>query len=135
MEALRHVSSYRSRRARVATFCYGRCVSPDDVKALRRELRLTARRLAEQLGVDEATVFAWERGDGFPTKRYCDAMRALREAATAAPPPPPPDPAASPLQRLADPDLWCIVRKLAASPELFEAVRTLAARYPDPGED
>jgi DNA-binding transcriptional regulator YiaG len=52
-------------------------VTPDALKALRKDLGCTAKELAAALALDQATVLAWERGDLFPTKRYVDAMEAL----------------------------------------------------------
>jgi transcriptional regulator with XRE-family HTH domain len=107
-------------------------LAPEEIKRLRKDLKLTARRLAARLGVDEKLIFAWESGERFPTKRHCEAMAALR-----APSAPPRASRSSKhrVARLADPDLWVIVRKLTASPELFEAVRKLAAAYPDPADE
>ena len=53
-------------------------MTPDDIKALRKELSCTAKELAQALGIDQATVLAWEKGDLFPTKPFVDKMNALR---------------------------------------------------------
>jgi transcriptional regulator with XRE-family HTH domain len=111
-------------------------VSPEDVKALRRELGCTARELAAVLEVDTETISAWERGDLFPTKRLVGIMEGLRAKGPSAIPrrrrkgaP------ASPMQGLADPELWRLVRKLLAHPELRANADALAAAYPDPADD
>ena len=56
----------------------------DEIKALRRTLDWTARKLGEALGIDQGTVLAWEREDLFPTKRHVAAMGALLERSRAA---------------------------------------------------
>jgi transcriptional regulator with XRE-family HTH domain len=126
-------------------------VAPEEIKTLRKELACTARELAAALGVEQATVFAWERGELFPTKRYVDRMTALRTAGplgvprrptppsahgrsspTAPAPPSPPNEDKDPLKRLADPLFWEIVRKIVAHTPLRNEVARLAAAYPDP---
>jgi transcriptional regulator with XRE-family HTH domain len=123
-------------------------VAPEDIKTLRRELECTARELAGALGVEQATVFAWERGELFPTKRYVDRMNALRTVGPVAIPRKVKTPAhalvspssslspsgenPSPMKALADPTLWEIVRKIIAHPTLKDQITRLAARYPDP---
>jgi transcriptional regulator with XRE-family HTH domain len=113
-------------------------VSPDDIKELRRSLRCTAKELAAALGLEQAEVLAWEKGDLFPTKKHVLAMGALREKG--------PDaivhkrrgkpaPARGPMAALRDPDLWALVRKLAAHPTLFDEARKLADGYEDPADD
>jgi transcriptional regulator with XRE-family HTH domain len=111
-------------------------MSPEDLKALRQELGCTARDLATALGVEQDTVLAWERGDLFPTKRHCDAMEALRRKGPSAIPKKRRKSApASPLRALADPDLWRLVRKLLAHPDLRAQADALAATYADPADD
>jgi len=111
-------------------------MSPEDLKALREELGCTARDLAAALGIEQETVLAWERGELFPTKRHCDAMESLRRKGPSAIPKKRRKSApASPLHALADPDLWRLVRKLLAHPELRAAAQSLAASYPDPADD
>ena len=61
-------------------------MSPDDIKALRRELSCTARELAAALSLDQETVLAWERGELFPTKRYVERMEEVRKRGAAAVP-------------------------------------------------
>jgi transcriptional regulator with XRE-family HTH domain len=110
-------------------------MSPEQVKALRTELQCTARELAAALDVEPDAVSAWERGELFPTKRHVDAMQELRARGPAAIPRKRRKGApASPMQLLADPALWRIVRKLLAHAELRTAVEALAASYDDPAE-
>lgn len=110
-------------------------MTPDDLKALRKELGCTARELAGALGLEQETVLAWERGDLFPTKRFVDAMEKLRQKGPSAIPRKPRKSAAapaSPWQALADPALWRLVRKLVAYPALRAQVEELAAGHADP---
>jgi DNA-binding transcriptional regulator YiaG len=120
-------------------------VTPDEIKALRRELGCSAKELAAAVGVDQATVFAWERREKFPTKQYVDQMAALRargpsaipkktkRLAKSSAPDSQADGASAPVIRaLADPALWEILRKLLANDSLRDEVARLAERYPDP---
>lgn len=110
-------------------------MSPDEIKALRTELRCTARELAGALGLEQAAVLAWERGELFPTKRHVDAMGALRAAgASAIAHRPRKGAPASAMKALAEPELWQLVRKLIAHPDLRAAVAKLAAPYDDPSD-
>jgi transcriptional regulator with XRE-family HTH domain len=110
-------------------------MSPEQVKALRTELGCTARELAAALDVEADTVTGWERGELFPTKRHVDAMQDLRaRGPTAIPRKRRKGASASPLQVLADPALWRVVRKLLAHAELRAAVEALAASYDDPAD-
>lgn len=102
-------------------------MTAEDIKALRKELGLTQRALAEALKVEVAEVRAWEAAEQFATKARCDAMEKLR-----ANPPPKPVKGASPLQLLADPKFMLLVRKLMAHPKLRAEVEKLAADHPDP---
>jgi transcriptional regulator with XRE-family HTH domain len=111
-------------------------MSPDDVKALRQELSCTARELAAALGVEPDMVIAWERSEQFPTKRHVGMMEELRRKGPSSIPRKRRKGAtASPLQALADPSLWRLLRKLLAHPELRTAANDLAERYPDPADD
>ena len=132
----------------------------DEIKALRRALDLTARKLGEALGVDQATVLAWEPEELFPTKRYVEAMRTLAKTggegmreggtgergtgeggmreggasekeATGEEGPR----GRAPWSTLADPGVWRLFRKLAAYPELRADVEKLARKYADPAGD
>lgn len=113
----------------------------DEIKALRRELDLTARKLGEALGVDQATVLAWEREELFPTKRHAEAMRGLAEKAAAEKAATEEKDAAPAGGRrppswgaLADPRVWRLLRKLLAYPELLTQVEELAEKYADPAD-
>jgi transcriptional regulator with XRE-family HTH domain len=105
-------------------------VSPDELKALRKELSCTAKELAAALDLEQATVLAWERGELFPTKKYIDAMEALRARGPSAIPRK--SKGDDPLKALADPLTWELVRKIAAHKKLREEVAKLAAKYTDP---
>ena len=109
-------------------------MSPEEIRALRKRLKCTMQELAVALEVNPKTVIAWEDGDEFPTKRFIDHMNKLDEAGPgavarlgrrAAR-------AATPMQALADPALWTLLRKLIAHPELRAKVETFAADYDDP---
>jgi transcriptional regulator with XRE-family HTH domain len=103
-------------------------MSPDDIRTLRKDLGLTQRQLAEALKLDANTVRAWETEALFPTRAHCDAMTALR----ANPPPKVPKNQPTPLQVLADPKFFLLLRKLIAHPKLRAEVERLAAEHPDP---
>jgi transcriptional regulator with XRE-family HTH domain len=102
-----------------------------DLKALRRELGCTAKELAAVLGLDQATVLAWEREELFPTKAYVDRMNALREKGPGAVPRKAKS-GADPVVALADPLVWELLRKIAAHKKLRDDVARLADAYPDP---
>jgi transcriptional regulator with XRE-family HTH domain len=104
-------------------------VSPDEIKALRKDLGCTARDLAAKLGVDQATVLAWENAELFPTKQSIKRMAVLRASgrsgATGIR-------SVEVMSALADPRTWEIVRKLVAHPAFRSEVTKLAERYADP---
>jgi transcriptional regulator with XRE-family HTH domain len=109
-------------------------VSPEAIKALRKELSCTAKELAATIGVEQKDVLAWEKAELFPTKAFVDKMEALRAKGPGA--------VArkakgtvDPVKALADPQLWEIVRKVAAHKRLRDEVVKLASAYPDPAED
>jgi transcriptional regulator with XRE-family HTH domain len=108
-------------------------MSPDELKALRKELSCTAKELAAALDLDQATVLAWERGELFPTKQYIDAMEALRARGPGAIPRK--SKGDNPVKALADPMTWELLRKIAAHKKLRDEVVKLAAKYSDPAED
>jgi transcriptional regulator with XRE-family HTH domain len=108
-------------------------VSPDELKALRKELACTAKELAGALDLDQATVLAWERGDLFPTKPFIDKMAALRARGPGAIPRK--AKGTDPMKGLADPDVWRLVRKLLAHRKLRDEVVRLAEKFPDPADD
>jgi len=108
-------------------------VTPDDVKALRKNLSCTAKELAQALGIEQATVLSWEKGELFPTKPLIDKMQALETRGPAAIPKK--AKGADPIKVLADPSLWELVRKLVAHKRLRDEVTKLAGAYPDPAEE
>jgi transcriptional regulator with XRE-family HTH domain len=112
-------------------------VTPEDIKALRKELGCTAKELAGALELDQATVLAWERGELFPTKQYVDRMGALRAKGPGAVPRKTTRAAkeTTPMKALADPALWVLVRKIIAHKALRDEVTRLAAGYSDPADD
>jgi transcriptional regulator with XRE-family HTH domain len=104
-------------------------MTSDDIRALRKELGLTQRKLAEALKIEVEIVREWERDDHFPTKAHCLAMEALRRGTqTRTLPSRPP----TPMQLLADPEFFILVRKLIGHPKLRADVARLAIDYPDP---
>lgn len=108
-------------------------MSPGEIADLRRELECTAKELATALGVEQAEVLAWEKGELFPTKKRIVAMAVLRKKGPAAIARRPRGKGKStPIAALGDPELWAVVRKLAAHPQLLEEVRKLCDRYDDP---
>ncbi|MBS2013780.1 MAG: helix-turn-helix transcriptional regulator [Deltaproteobacteria bacterium] len=108
-------------------------MTSDDLKALRKDLGCTAKELAQALGIEQATVLAWEKGDLFPTKPFIDRMEALRAKGPAAIPKK--AKGDNPMKVLSDPALWDVVRKLLAHKKLRDEVVKLAAGYPDPAND
>jgi transcriptional regulator with XRE-family HTH domain len=108
-------------------------VTPDELKALRKDLSCTAKELAAALDLEQATVLAWERGELFPTKKYIDAMNALRARGPAAIPRK--SKGDDPVKALADPLTWELLRKIAAHKKLRDEVQKLAAKYKDPAEE
>lgn len=110
-------------------------MSPDDLKALRKELACTAKELATALGLEQATVLAWEKGDLFPTKPFIDKMEAFRAKGPGSIPKKAPRGSADPMKQLGDPGVWELFRKLLAHKKLRDEVLKLAAAYPDPGDE
>jgi DNA-binding XRE family transcriptional regulator len=108
-------------------------VTPDEIKALRKDLACTAKELAQAIGIEQATVLAWEKGELFPTKPYIDKMNQLRARGAAAIPKKARGDA--PMKVLADPALWELVRKLAAHKKLRDEVTKLASAYSDPKDE
>lgn len=109
-------------------------MTAEEIRALRLELKCTARELAITLGLELGEVAAWEQGESFPTKKMIAKLAQLRqqgpaaivrkkkrETATLAG-----------TARLADPEFWQLVRKLLEHPELLSKAQTLAANYTDP---
>jgi transcriptional regulator with XRE-family HTH domain len=109
-------------------------VTPDDIKALRKELACTAKELAAALGLEQATVLAWEKAELFPTKAYVNRMTELRLKGPGAIPRKARG-AADPMKSLADPQVWELFRKIAANKVLRDQVAKLAEKYPDPASE
>jgi transcriptional regulator with XRE-family HTH domain len=104
-------------------------VTPDDIKQLRKELGCTARDLATTLGLEQREVLAWEAGELFPTKRYVEQMKSLRERGPSAVVKSPRGKAVAPTDRISDPAFWALVKKLLLHPALYEQASKLAERY------
>ncbi len=115
---------------------YRQRVQPEEIQKLRKDLACTARELATALGVDAKDIASWEAGETFPTKRHVQAMAALRERGPSAIVRAPRGKAAAKtgMQRLNDPALWRLVRKLLEHPALFDEAAKLAEKYKDPAE-
>jgi DNA-binding XRE family transcriptional regulator len=109
-------------------------MTPEDIKALRAELQCSTRELGDALEIDQKTVLAWEAGSLFPTKKNVDRMQALRAKGPSAVPRRAKG-AAPPMQVLADPTTWQLLRKLLAHKKLRDEVQKLAASYPDPADE
>lgn len=105
-------------------------VTPEEIKEIRKELQCTAKELGSALDVDQSTVLAWEKAELFPTKAHVDRMNDLRAKGPGAVPRK--SKGGDPMQALADPGLWEIVRKIAAHKKLRDEVSRLAEKYPDP---
>ena len=110
-------------------------MTPDQLRQLRKELSCTAKELATALGLEQATVMAWEKGELFPTKQVIDKMEALREKGPTAIVRKAKGKSTDPLKVLADPQLWELVRKLAVHKQLRDEVTKMAAEYKDPAVD
>lgn len=110
-------------------------MTPDQLKQLRTELACTAKELALTLGLEQADVMAWEKGERFPTKNVIGRMEALRAKGPAAIVRKAKGSSTDPLKVLADPLLWELVRKLAAHKALRDQVAKIAAEYKDPAAD
>jgi transcriptional regulator with XRE-family HTH domain len=100
---------------------------------LRKELACTAKELAAALGLDQATVLAWEKGELFPTKPYIDKIKQLRAKGPGAIPRK--SKGSDPMKSLADPGFWQVVRKIAAHKKLRDEVSKIAAPYADPADE
>jgi transcriptional regulator with XRE-family HTH domain len=107
-------------------------VTPDELKALRKELGCTAKELAVVLGVEQSTVLSWEKAELFPTKAFIDRMEQLRAKGAGAFPKK--AKGGDPVQALADPKVWELLRKIAAHKKLRDDVAKLAETYPDPAK-
>lgn len=109
-------------------------MSPDEIKALRKELACTAKELAAALGIDQPTVLAWEKAELFPTKVFVDRMGELRTKGPSAIPRKT-RASGNPIKSLADPSVWALLRKIAAHKKLRDDVAKLAEKYPDPANE
>ena len=107
-------------------------MTPAELKALRAELKCTAKELGLALGLDQATVMKWESGELFPTKKYVEQLAVLREKGPSAIPRKARGAQPSPLQLLGDPALWELFRKVLTHKKLRDDVTKLAASYEDP---
>jgi transcriptional regulator with XRE-family HTH domain len=110
-------------------------VTPDEIKALRKELACTAKELATALELDQATVLGWESAELFPTKQYVDKMEALRAKGPSAIPRKARGAAPNPMKTMSDPQAWELFRKLLAHKKLRDEVAKLAEKYPDPATE
>ncbi len=107
-------------------------MAPEAIKALRTELKCTARELATALELEASVVMKWETGELFPTKKYVDAMEALRAKGPSSIPRKARGAQPTPMALLADPSFWELSRKLLAHKKLRDEVTKLSASYPDP---
>ncbi len=108
-------------------------MTPDELKALRKELACTAKELAAVLGLEQVTVLMWEKGELFPTKPFIDKMEQLRKKGPGAIPRK--SKGTDPIKTLTDAAFWELVRKLAAHKKLRDEVTKMAAAYSDPAAD
>jgi len=108
-------------------------MTPEEIKALRKELACSAKELAAALGVEQATVLAWEKAELFPTKAYVDRMSELRTKGPSSIPKK--AKGGDPIKALSDPQVWELLRKIAAHKKLRDEVAKLAEKYPDPAAD
>jgi transcriptional regulator with XRE-family HTH domain len=108
-------------------------MTPEEIKALRAELKCTAKELAAALDLDQSTVLAWEKSELFPTKPVIDKMNALRAKGPGAIPRK--SKAGNPVAALKDPQVWELLRKIAAHKKLRDEVAKLAEKYADPAEE
>ena len=105
-------------------------MTPDEVKRARTSLQCSAKELAAALAVEPATIFAWERGELFPTKKHVDELARLVALGPSAIPKKAKGP--DPLDALRDPDVWTLLRKILAHPKLRAEVTKIAEKYDDP---
>lgn len=108
-------------------------MTPNDLRKLRSDLRCTARELATTLGIELRVVQDWESGERFPTKAMVARLQQLGDAGPASIQR---KPARATqrlvgLDRLSDPRLWALIRRLTEHPVFFEQVLQLAEKYDD----
>jgi transcriptional regulator with XRE-family HTH domain len=108
-------------------------MTPDELKAARKDLACTAKELAAALDLPQATLLAWESGELFPTKQYIDKIEALRKKGPAAIPRK--SKGQDPVKNLSDPAVWQLFRKLLAHKKLRDEVLKMSAAYTDPADD
>lgn len=108
-------------------------MTPEQIKELRKSLACSASELAKALDVDARTVVLWESGEEFPTKRHVDSMQKLGEQGPSAILRKPKGKVTGVVgtDRLDDPKLWHIVKKLLMHPQFFDQVAKIADEYPD----
>ncbi len=111
-------------------------VTPDEIRRLRDKLGCTMSELAQAVGVPVGLVVDWESGEKFPTKKAVAALTRLERGGRDAL-----SQAGTPRRiegdvwaRLAEPELWKLVRKLLAHPRFLDEARDLAQKYPDPAD-
>ena len=104
-------------------------MTPEDIKLLRKELGCTARDLATTLGIEQKEVLAWEASELFPTKRFVEQMKALREKGPSAVLKTAKGKAVAPTDRVSDPAFWAVVKKLMLHPALYDQVSKLADKF------
>ncbi len=107
-------------------------MTPDELKTLRKELQCTAKELAAALGVDQATVLGWEKGELFPTKQFVDKMSVLRAKGPSSIPKK--SKSVDPMKVMSDPTFWALIRKIAAHKKLRDDAMKLAEAYGDPAQ-
>ena len=110
-------------------------MTPEEIKAIRKELACTAKELAAALGIEQATVLAWEKAELFPTKAFIDRMNDLRAKGPGAIPRKSRGDSAGAMKSLADPQVWEVLRKIAAHKKLRDEVVRLAEGYRDPASE
>jgi transcriptional regulator with XRE-family HTH domain len=115
----------------MAGWYFRAAVTPDEIKAARKTAGVTQKELAEALKLDVALVRDWEKGERFPTKADCDAIEAVAKH----PPPKARGKNPTPLQLLADPAFFALLRELMAHKALRTEAEKLAAGYADPLDD
>jgi len=108
-------------------------VTGEQIVALRKEIGCTRKQLAAELRVTPELVTDWELGRRFATRRVVRQLARLRERRQPAVAPGRSGQAGSaePLQALLEPELWQLLRKLLAYPELRRRASALADEYED----
>ena len=110
-------------------------MSPEEIRALRKLLRCTMKELAAALHVEPKLIIAWEDAELFPTRQHVEKMKSLEQQGPGAVPRlgrRRESETTLPMQALADPEFWRLMRKLVAHPELRRKAVELAASFDDP---